>query len=344
VVNGRVYFMLMAMSTDRSFLILSEFRRDLLVTVPLVILMATLAGHLLGRKALNPVAAIATKARRINDRNLAARLPVIHSGDEIEHLSTTLNQMLERIEAAFRSVRSFTANASHELRTPVALIRTRVDVALCFPRSAEYYRDVLQKIQRETEQMTTLIESLLAFARADGGAEKLELQPFNLVVLIDEVRREWADRAAQFGLKLNADTGDEAAPVLGNRPAVHRLLRILVDNACQYTPAGGSVHLSVRLDGERAAICVRDTGIGIAVEHLPHIFDRFYRVPDARQRSGRGAGLGLALAQWIAEQHNTEISVQSQPGGGSLFSFTLPVFTGDKNRLVESKQGGERAF
>ena len=340
-VNGRDYFMLMAISTDRSYLILSEFRRELLVTVPLVILMATFAGHSLSRKALNPVAAIATEARRINDRNLAARLPVLRSGDEIEHLSSTLNQMLERIETAVRSVRAFTANASHELRTPTALIRTRADVALCFPRSAEYYRDALQQIQHESEQMTTLIEGLLAFARADGGAEKMELQPFNLVALMDDVRSEWTDCAGQFRLKLTADTSGESIPVLGNKASIHRLLRILMDNGCQYTPAGGSVHLSVRWDAQRASISVRDTGIGIAAEHLPHIFDRFYRVPNAKQRTGRGVGLGLALAQWIAEQHNTSISVQSQPGAGSVFSFTLPTFTEDKNPLEESRQGGE---
>jgi heavy metal sensor kinase len=339
-VNGRDYFMLMAISTDHSYLILSEFRRDLLITVPIVILMATFAGHSLSRKALNPVAAIATEARRINDRNLAARLPVVSSGDEIEHLSSTLNQMLERIETAFRSVRSFTANASHELRTPTALIRTRADVALCFPRSTEYYRDALQHILHESEQMTTLIGELLAFARADAGAEKVELHSFNVVALMNDVRGEWTDRAEQFRLKLTADASRESIPVLGNRAAIHRLLRILLDNACQYTPAGGSVHLSVRLDAQRATISVRDTGIGIAAEYLPHIFERFYRVPGAKQRTDGGAGLGLALAQWIAEQHNTFISVQSQPGAGSVFSLALPAISKDKGPLEESRQGG----
>jgi heavy metal sensor kinase len=338
-VNGRKYSMAMAMSTDRSYFILSEFRRNLLITVPLVILMATCAGHLLSRRALNPVAAIAKEARRINDRNLATRLSVLESGDEIQHLSTTLNQMLERIENAFRSVRSFTANASHELRTPTALIRTRTDIALCFPRSAEYYREVLQQIQHESEQMTALIENLLAFARADAGAEKMELQPFDLVALLDEVRNEWVVCAEEFSLKLAVNADSPSATVLGNRAALHRLLRILVDNGCQYTPAGGAVYLSLRSDAQRATVSVCDTGIGIAGEHLPHIFGRFYRVPAAKRRTGRGAGLGLSLAQWIAEQHDTSISVQSQFGSGSVFSFTLSILPGDESALEVSGQG-----
>jgi heavy metal sensor kinase len=329
-VNGHQYFISMAMSTDTSHVILSEFRRDLIVTVPLAVLMAACAGHFLSRKALNPVAAIATDARRINDRNLATRLPVVQSGDELEYLSTTLNQMLERIETAFRSVRSFTANASHELRTPTALIRTRVDIALCFSRSTEYYKDVLRQIQHESEHMTALIEKLLAFARADAGAEKMELQPFDLVALFDETRSEWAACAEQFSLTIAVDTNQKSVVVLGNRPAVHRLLRILIDNACHHTPADGSVYLSVRCDVHQATVSVGDTGVGIAAEHLPHIFERFYRVPDAKRRTRSGTGLGLALAQWIAEQHNTSISVQSQPQVGSQFSFTLPILTDGK--------------
>jgi heavy metal sensor kinase len=328
-VKGRMYFISMAMSTDSSWRILSAFRRDLLITVPLVILMATCAGHWLSRKALDPVAAISTEARRINDRNLGARLPVLRSGDEIEHLSITLNQMLERIESAFRTVRSFIANASHELRTPTALIRTRAEVALCFPRSTDYYCDALQQIQHESEQMTGLIESLLAFARADAGAEKMELQAFDLVALLHEVRTEWAVCAEQLSLQLTMDADRASVRVLGNRPALHRLLTILVDNGCQYTPAGGAVHLKIQCNSHLAVISVCDSGIGIESEHLPHVFDRFYRVPNAKRRTGRGAGLGLALSQWIAEQHSTSISVQSTPGVGSQFSFPLPISTDD---------------
>ena len=179
----------------------------------------------------------------------------------------TLNQMLERIENAFRSVRSFTANASHELRTPIALIRTRTDIALCFPRSAEYYREVIQHIQHESEQMTALIENLLAFARADAGAEKMELEAFDLVALLGEVRSEWAVCAEEFSLKLALTANNRPVAVLGNRAALHRLLRILIDNGCQYTPAGGAVYLSLRSDAQRATVSVCDTGISIAAEH-----------------------------------------------------------------------------
>jgi signal transduction histidine kinase len=202
------------------------------------------------------------------------------------------------------------------------------------PRSTEYYRDALQQIQHESEQMTVLIENLLAFARADAGAEKMELQPFDLVELLHEVHSEWTVCAEQFSLTLAVNADCTSNTALGNRPALHRLLRILVDNGCQYTPAGGAVHLSVCSDTRQATVSVHDTGIGIAAEHLPHIFNRFYRVPNVKRRTGRGAGLGLSLARWSAEQHNTLISVQSQPGAGSLFSFTLPTLASGKTPLA----------
>jgi signal transduction histidine kinase len=187
--------------------------------------------------------------------------------------------------------------------------------------------------------MTVLIENLLAFARADAGAEKMELQPFDLVELLHEVHNEWTVCAEQFSLTLAVNADCKSNTVLGNRPALHRLLRILVDNGCQYTPAGGAVHLRVCSDALQTTVSVHDTGIGIAAQHLPHIFDRFYRVPNVKRRTGRGAGLGLSLAQWIAEQHDTSISVQSQPGAGSLFSFTLPTLASSKAPLAASSEG-----
>lgn len=323
-VRGRVFVVSMAISADQSVLILRRFRRDLFLLVPIGLLMAACAGHLLSRKALRPVAAIAKEARRINDRNLELRLPVPDTRDELAHLSETLNQMLERIEGAFRSVRAFTANASHELRTPLSLIRTRVEIALCFPRTADFYEKTLEEIQEETVGMTLLIENLLSLARADAQAEPPRLAMVDMNELICRTGKEWADIAQKLSLTFHVRTSNIPLWVLGEEIALQRLVRILVDNAFCYTDAGGTITMRTEIQGEMAIISIQDTGHGIAPEQLPFIFDRFYRgVKSASLHPG--SGLGLALAKWIAEQHKAEISVQSEPEKGSCFSVRMKL-------------------
>lgn len=342
-INGRAYEISTAISADKSYVLLRKFRRDLIFLTPAVLLMAALAGHVLSRKALRPVAAIAKEARRINDRNLGTRLPVANTHDELSHLSETLNQMLERIEVAFRSVRSFTANASHELRTPISLIRTRTEIALCFPRTAEEYRSVLEEVQSETVRMTSLVETMLALARSDAGAVQLKLQPIECNDLLRCAADEWTELAAQRGLRLEVTTPESPIFVLGEPASLKRLFRILLDNACRYTARGGSVWLRVDTRESEVVCSVRDTGIGIASEHLPYIFERFYRgardgtrsgVLDNRNEPG-GSGLGLALAKWITDQHSAQIAVNSTPGEGSCFRVVFAKCEPEEMQLPE---------
>ena len=220
-------------------------------------------GHFLGRRALAPVRAIVTAVCDIHERNLSRRLPVSSARDELSELSSTLNAMLERIDAAFRSVRSLTANASHELRTPISLIRTRVEIALCFPRSSEQYCNILKEVQVETTRMTSLIENLLVLARLDAGGVPLELQPVDLSELIHNAAREWKLTAGELGLELQLQEPGTALHVLGSQDGLERLLRLLVDNACRYTDKGGVVCLGAERNADQALLWVRDTGIGI---------------------------------------------------------------------------------
>jgi two-component system, OmpR family, heavy metal sensor histidine kinase CusS len=323
----QTYSVAAAISADGSAIILRKFRRDLWLLVPLVALAAAVAGHFLSRKALDPVADIVAEARRINDRNLTARLPAIHTRDELSELSDTLNQMLERIEIAFRSVRSLTANASHELRTPLSLIRTRVEIALCFPRTAEHYRTVLEEVQAETIRMTALIENLLALARYDAGAAQPELRPIEMTTLIRQALGEWMPTAERQSLDLQMVGDPQPVWVLGNADSITRMFRMLMDNACRYTLSGGWIRVSVRADEGRVALAVEDSGIGIPEQDLPLIFERFYRVQQPKHREQRGSGLGLSLAKWIADQHKATITVTSTLGMGSRFrvSFTQHV-------------------
>ena len=323
VVRGKRYSVQTGISMNKSMALLASFRTKLSLLAPLVILLAAAGGHLMSRKALQPVAALAAETRRINDRNLDIRLPVPGAKDEISDLSQTLNQMLERIDKAFSSVRTFTGNASHELRTPISLLRTEIEVALYRPRDTEEYRAILGRLHEETVRMTSLVENLLSLARADGGAETIALTPIRVNSLFSQIEETWNRAMNQAMLDFRTEMLEEDLVLLGDAQGIQRLLSILLENASKYTPPGGAVKLSAAVEGERIVLSVRDTGIGIALEHKLRIFDRFYRVPSAGQGVPAGSGLGLALAKWIAERHGTELSVESDTGCGSCFSFSL---------------------
>jgi signal transduction histidine kinase len=321
-VHGQTYYLATAISADNSVKILARFRLDLSLLVPPMVLAAAVAGHFLSRKALNPVAAIVAEARCINDRNLAARLPVFRARDELSELTETLNQMLDRIEIAFRSVRSLTANTSHELRTPLTLIRTRIEIALCFTRTSEQYREVLEEVRKETLSMTSLIENLLALARLDAGAYQPELRPVNIIALVNEAAKEWTPTAESLGLDLAWEEPDAPIWILGHAESLARLLRMLIDNACRFNQSGGWIRLTVGTEDTRVTIAVEDSGVGISDQDMPHIFDRFYRA-QSPQRESSGSGLGLSLAKWIADQHNTSILAESTLGVGSRFQVAF---------------------
>lgn len=321
--QGRQYSVQTGSALNKSMRLLATFRTDLLLMTPAVILLAGLGGHFMSRKVLQPVAAIASEARRINDRNLDTRLPVSRAEDEISDLAKTLNQMLERIDKAFASVRAFTGNASHELRTPISLLRTEIEVALYRPREEEEYRTILRRLLQETVRMTDLVEQLLSLARADAGAETITLKPANLADLLQRTEHAWRHTMERAMLDFYVEVPDHKTHLLGDPTGIERLLSILIENAITYTPPGGSVIVSATHAGPRVVFSVRDTGIGISAEDKPRIFDRFYRAAQARDSAPRGSGLGLALAKWIAERHGTQLTVMSEVGQGSCFSFSL---------------------
>lgn len=304
---------------------LTLFRNGLLLISPVVFLMAGLAGHLISRNALKPVGAIAREAQRIHDGTLQTRLPRLETHDELAHLSATLNEMLERIESGVRSVRDFTAYASHELRTPIALIRTEADLALQYPRSPQEYREALSVIGTEAQRMSSLLDSLLFLARADAGAEQVQLQSVDagrLCIQTYEKSRRMFQRAR---IEFTADLPVDEVSVMADPTYLQRLLTIILENAAKYTPSGGSVKLLLNKTGDEAHFAVADTGIGVPVAERFLIFKRFRRGSNAQVANVHGSGLGLALAAWIAEHHSTAIEVESVPGAGSIFAWTLPL-------------------
>jgi heavy metal sensor kinase len=291
--------------------------------VPLALLLAAAGGYWLSRRALAPVDRITRTARLISADSLSRRLDVAPTGDELERLSQTLNEMIARLEAAFQKITRFTADASHELRTPLAVMRTTAEVALRAPHGSEQ-RAALEQIVAELERTTQLVENLLLIAKADSGAVELQKRPLDLVEAAREACIEAGVLARVKGLRLSAELPSEGVWVEGDRDALRRLFLILLDNAVKYTPAGGALTVSVGRVNGVAIGSVRDTGIGIASEHLPYVFDRFYRADRARARAEGGAGLGLAIGRWIAEAHGGQVRVESEPTRGSFFYVELP--------------------
>jgi heavy metal sensor kinase len=322
-VHGVRYTVQTGLTLSKTLAILSGFRIQLFFLITIGLFVSSISGHLMSRKALAPIASITAEARRINDHNLDIRLPVPSAKDEIFNLSQTLNQMLERIDMAFASVRTFTGNASHELRTPISLLRTEIEVALIRPRDAKEYRSVLGHLHSETVRMTHLVENLLSLARKDGGAEAIASAPIRLNYLFGQVAEQWRNAMNQALLDFQVEMPEENLVMLGDSHSISRLLSILLENASRYTPPGGAVKVSADVDGERIVLSVQDTGIGIAHAHKLRIFDRFYRIAPPHESVSTGSGLGLALGKWIAERHGTELCVESEPGRGSCFFFSL---------------------
>jgi heavy metal sensor kinase len=325
-VNGKSYTVQVAAPMDEAFEALDRFRVLLLFAAPLLLVAASVGGYWLSTRALAPVDEISRTAQRISIENLADRLPVSRTGDQLQRLSETLNATFARLEAAVRRITQFTADASHELRAPVSLIRTTAEVAVQRrDRTAAEYFEALQEILEESERTSQVVDSLMLLARADSGKEMLECAGADACAIVREAAEQGEKLAHNQGLQFAPSVPNEPVPVKADSNALRRALLILIDNAVKYTPKGGSVKVSLGASTDSAIVTVSDTGIGIAKSDLPHIFDRFWRADKARSREQGGAGLGLSIAQWIVEMHRGSIDVESEPGRGSTFRIRLPI-------------------
>ncbi|HKT87946.1 MAG TPA: heavy metal sensor histidine kinase [Candidatus Sulfotelmatobacter sp.] len=326
-IDGRVFIIEMGAPADDALDTLHQFRSYLFWFAPLLLLSAAAVGYWMSRKALSPVDELVRTARDVSGTNLKNRLQTLETGDELQRLSDTLNAMLDRIEAAFQRVTQFTADASHELRTPVSLIRTEAELALRRSRGEAEYQEALRHILAEAERTSALIEQLLSLARADSGRESVQMTPVNLSPILKSVVEGWKQVASIRGLQFSADIASQDVFVMADETWLRRLIEILLDNAFKYTPANGSVQLSLehKNEDQNVLVTVKDSGVGIASEEHAKIFERFYRVDKARSRAEGGTGLGLSIAQWIVTQHHGTISVHSAPGQGATFRVQLPM-------------------
>jgi signal transduction histidine kinase len=302
----------------------------LLLSSPLLLAAAFAGGYWMSGRALRPVDVIAHTAERIGSENLAARLSLRGTDDELDRLSDTLNQMLGRLEGAFHMVARFTADASHELRTPVAIIRTTAEVMERPGKPVADHQDAWRMIVLQTERMSSLVDDLLLLARADAGRFELHVESMDLAHTVQAVLRDITVLAAAAHLDIESSV-PQRCDMDGDEEALRRVLLALLDNAVKYTPAAGRITVSLRIEDSveraHAVIEVRDTGIGIGQDDLSRIFDRFYRVSRDRSRRTGGAGLGLSIAKRLASLHGGDLVAESALGQGSSFRLILPLRT-----------------
>jgi two-component system, OmpR family, sensor kinase len=300
----------------------------MIVMLPFVLLLSSGAAYFMAGRVFKPMHDLTNQLEAITDgRSLHRRLPPDVENDELGRMVTTLNAMLSRLEVSFAALRRFTADASHELKTPLAVLRADVERAM-HPRTAREDRLVaLEESLQEVTRMSDLVDSLLTLARADEGRFELAEEPVHIEPLLRDVYETATILGETSGLSIAMPTLVDAV-VLGERTRLRQLLLNLITNAIKYTPRGGRVELSSTLRASHeVAIAVRDTGIGISATDLPHIFDRFWRADRARTRAaeGTGFGLGLAISQYIAQAHGGALIAQSRLGRGTLFTVVLPT-------------------
>lgn len=310
----------------------------LLVLTPSVFAVALLGGWLLVGRALRPVDNLTRTALEIQSSNLERRIRHAGPEDEIGRLAQAFDQMIARLDRSFQQVRQFSADASHELKTPLTAIRGEAEVALMQDLTPDDYRRVIRSVLESAERMSEVVESLLLLARADSGQHLIQREPVELGELVLRAVESLESLAEREQVALLVDEVEDLT-VEGDSLWLTQIVTNLLNNGLKYTPAGGRVSVSLRREGDQAVLSVRDTGVGIPAEHLPRIFDRFYRVDHGRVRAAGGAGLGLSITRWAVEQHGGEIDVDSRAGEGSVFQVRLPL-----PAEVKSRQPGPAAL
>ncbi len=314
----------MAAPLDGNRTILRAFSQGLAWTIPALLTISAIGGYIISRRALKPVDQITAAARSITVSNLADRLPVPQTADELQRLSETHNAMLERLETAVSELKRFTSDASHELRNPLSFVRTVAEVAARSPKTDPASRLAFEEIIEESGKAGRLLEDMLTLARADAGSAQFAHEPVDLNQLVSAVCDKARVIAASLGHTLAfSSKGNRSATVWADYASARRLIWILLDNAMKYTTAPGKIAVSVNTGEQGVSVSVEDNGIGISATDLPHIFGRFYRADPARS-SVEGSGLGLSIAKWIADAHNAALEAQSKENVGSIFQIVFP--------------------
>ncbi len=322
--NGRVINVVrVGMSLENMHQTKKRFLLIMAGLLPITLLLSGGGGWLLAGRALRPIDNMTRSANRISAEHLTQRLAVSGSDDELDRLARTINDMLDRIDGTLQEMRRFSADASHELQTPLTILKGEIEVALLKQREPSEYEQVLHSCLEEIDRINKLVEGLLLLARADAGALKLDLQPVDVAQMAHKLCDQLQPLALQHEVELHYEDLDSVI-VDGDELQLQRMLSNLIDNGIKYSPAGGQVTVSVEKGNDHAVIMVKDSGPGFSAEEAEKIFDRFHRAPQARQQHSKGSGLGLSIARSIVLAHRGDIKAESVAGNGSTFTVLIP--------------------
>lgn len=296
------------------------------IAIPVALLLSSFGGLVLANQALSPVDRITKAAELIAAGDLSNRVPIPAKMDELGRLAATFNYMISRLEAAFERQKQFTSDASHEMRTPLAVLRGDIELTLRRERSKEEYQRTLASNLEEIIRLSRLVEDLLMLARADAGRVELRCEPINLTELCHKMTEYISPLAEQREQQLDCQAPDHPVMVSADLQRIKQLMLNLLDNAIKYTEVGGKITLSISVEGQEAVLSIADTGRGIPAEDVPHVFERFFRrSAKTADRSAPGSGLGLSIVKWIVDSHGGKIDVQSELGKGTTFTVRLPL-------------------
>ena len=302
---------------------LSHFKNSILAVLPVILVLGTLGGWILARRSLAPIGYIASKAESISSQNLSERLTPRGTGDEMDDLIRTINEMISRLEGSFKRMAEFTADASHELKTPICAMRGEAEVLLLKERKAEEYQEGLAHFIEQFDHLNQMINDLILLSKFDTTEIEMKTTPLRLDLLIQDLCHLFQVLAEQKNIALEIGSLEEVT-VIGDKMRLQQLFTNLIDNAIKYTP-NGSIHVTVERNEDAALVKIKDTGIGIPQEEQEKIFKRFYRADKSRSRETGGVGLGLSIAEWIVHAHHGSIEVDSEFNRGSTFTVYLPI-------------------
>ena len=320
--DGHKYYLAIGRAVDYNDKVTNDFTWKYFALVPIMLVISGVLGWFLAGRALEPVNSVADAAQRITHSNLDVQIQSRETGDELDRLIEAFNHMMTRLNHSFEQIRQFSTDVSHELRTPLTVVRGQLEVALFTAQTVEQYREAMADALEGVERLSNIVRALLMLSQAESGQLVLQKTELDLSALVRDLVDQHQIPAEAEGVRLSAELPD-ACPVHGDRIQLERLMSNLLGNAIKYTPAGGQVKVSLVPRFDHVQLIVEDTGVGISPGHLPHIFDRFYRVPSADPE--KGLGLGLSFVAWIAKAHGGAVTVESTLKEGTRFIVTLPV-------------------
>lgn len=320
------YYIAIGKSLERDDRTLHDFTLIFVGVIPGALLLGSLMGWFMAGRALKPVLSVAQTAQRISGSNLSLRIPTRQAGDELDYLILTFNRMIEGLEASFQQIKQFSTDVSHELRTPITAIRGQLEVALFTAKTTDQYREAMFNALQDIDRLSQIVRALLLLSQAESGQLALQKSHLNLCEIVQDLVEQFQIPAEAAGVRLTADIPDDCYADI-DRVQIERMITNLLSNALKFTPEKGAVRVRLRPGGDHVEMIVEDTGRGIPTEYLPHIFDRFYRVPGSGTAPApeQGLGLGLSFVAWIVKAHDGKIDVESAPGKGTRFIITLPV-------------------